>query len=111
MSTIPTVNPEKEQPIPSPAALKEAAGFSEGDLRRDNAIRTQIHYGGIVIYWVFLGVGITLFLIWAWHLGAAEKYRFLTIEQRNDLQMVLLSAVGSSFVTEATRRWLNPRKS
>jgi hypothetical protein len=104
------VQPEPE-PQPTPDALKEAAGFSEGDLRRDNAVRTHLHRGGILVYWVFLGVGVILFLIWAWHLGAPDKYRFLTVEQRNDLQMVLLSAVGSSFVTQATQRWLNPKKS
>jgi len=110
MSTLQTVEPEHEPAEATDAARKEAMDFSARNLRRDNSIRTHIHLGGLVVYWSFLSVGVALFLIWAWHLGAPDKLRFLTIEQRNDLQMVLLSAVGSSFVTEASRRWLNPKK-
>jgi hypothetical protein len=109
MSTQPVVIPEQE-PEASENAQKEAAHFADRNLKRDDAIRTHIHRGGLVVYWAFVSVGIGLFLIWSWHLGAPEKWRFLTVEQRNDLQMVLLSAVGSSFVTEASRRWLHPRK-
>jgi hypothetical protein len=109
MSTQPVVIPEQE-PEASENAQKEATRFADRNLKRDDAIRTHIHLGGLVVYWIFISVGIGLFLIWSWHLGAPDKLRFLTIEQRNDLQMVLLSAVGSSFVTEASRRWLHPRR-
>jgi hypothetical protein len=109
MSTDLVVRPEQET-APSENAQTEAARISSGNLRRDESVRRHIHRGGLVIYWIFVSVGIALFLVWAWHLGAPEKWRFLTVEQRYDLEMVLLSAVGSSFMTEASRRWLNPRK-
>jgi hypothetical protein len=107
MSTT-QVRPEEEI-APSANAQIEAARITAGNLRRDESIRRHIHRGGLVIYWIFVIVGVVLFLIWAWHLGAPEKLRFLSVEQRYDLEMVLLSAVGSSFVTDASKRWLNPR--
>jgi hypothetical protein len=109
MSTFPTVEPERE-PESTDETRKEAIRFADRNLRRDESVRTHIHLGGLAVYWIFVSVGIALFLVWSWHLGAPERWRFLNVEQRNDLQMVLLSAVGSSFVTEASRRWLHPRK-
>jgi hypothetical protein len=110
MATPPFEVVPEEEPAASDNALLEAARFADRNLKRDDAVRTHIHRGGLVVYWTFVSVGVGLFLIWSWHLGAPERWRFLTVEQRNDLQMVLLSAVGSSFVTEASRRWLHPRK-
>ena len=109
MNIEPRVIPEHE-PEPSEKAEKEAARFASRNLQRDDTVRTHIHRGGLVVLWIIVSVGIGLFLVWAWHLGAPEKLRFLTVEQRDDLQMVLFSAVGSSFVTNVSRRWLNPKR-
>jgi hypothetical protein len=103
------INPEQE-PASSCDAQKEAAGFQQGNLDRDEAVRTHIHIAGLIVFWAFVIVGLALFIILAWHLGAPSNLHFLTAEQRNDLQMVLLSFIGSSFVTIVANRWLNPKQ-
>jgi len=106
---IPPV-PVEPEPTPSPDAEKEAAGFQKGDLDRDEAVRTNIHIAGLIVFWVFISTGLLLFLVLAWHLGAPSNLRFLTPEQRDDLQMALLSGIGSSFATLVAKRWLNPKR-
>jgi hypothetical protein len=108
MSTFQTVQPEQE-PATSHAALKESADFTSGKLERDESIRTHIHVAGLLVFWVFVSVVLAMFIVLSWHLAAPEKWRFLNSEQRDDLQMVLLSSVGSSFATVLSRRWLNPK--
>ena len=108
MSTAPDVHPEQEPPA-SETAKTEAARFATGNLRRDEAVRTNIHIAGLLVFWVFVTVVLAMFLVLSWHLIAPESWRFLNPEQRDDLQMVLLSAVGSSFATVLSRRWLNPK--
>jgi len=105
---IPSVRPEPEPTDLQTARIEAAKVFSGQWQKRDNTVRGAIHWAGLVIFWTFVVVGIVLFLIWAWHMGASEKYCFLTPEQRKDLQTVLLAGVGSSFVTGASKRWLNP---
>src|ERR1035441_6044056 len=100
MSADGIVVPEQE-PEPTEKSLKEASAFARGDLRRYQEIQTHIHRAGLVVFWIFVSVGVILGLIWAWHIGAPEKWRFLDTEQRQDLQMALVSALGSSFVTQA----------
>ena len=53
---------------------------------------------GLLVFWIFISSRILLFLNLVWHLGAPTNLRFLNPEQRDDLQMALLSAIGSSFV-------------
>jgi hypothetical protein len=102
------VVPEQE-PAPTEDAQKEALAISHGSLRRDESIRTHIHLAGLVLFWMFVFVMISLTLVWAWHLGAPERWRFLTSEQRQDLQMALLSAAGSSYITQVSKRWISPK--
>jgi hypothetical protein len=111
MNDFPVLHPEAE-PDATDRAQKEAARISEQNLRRDERIRNHIHLAGLIVFWVFVFVVvlICLSLILAWHIGAPESWRFLNVEQRDDLKMVLLSAVGSSFVTVLSKRWLNPRQ-
>lgn len=109
MDTKSTVRPERE-PTVSVEAQKEAVGFEQRNLDRRRIILENIHIAGLVVFWLFISVGTVFFLIWAWHLIAPDKWRFLNVEERNDLQMVILSAVSSSFATEISRRWLNPPK-
>jgi hypothetical protein len=49
MSTQPVVIPEQE-PEASENAQKEATRFADRNLKRDDAIRTHIHLGGLVVY-------------------------------------------------------------
>lgn len=99
------VRPETELQ-PSLRAEKEAAGISAGTLRRTEEVRANIHRGGLVVFWTLVMVGISLTLVWAWHLGAPAKWRFLTPEQLSELQKTLLAAVGSSAATQLSRKWL-----
>lgn len=103
------VVPEQESE-PSEDSLKEASAIARGDLRRHEAIQNHIHRAGLMVFWIAIVVGVALGLIWAWHIGAPERWRFLNTEQRQDLQLVLISMLGSSFVTQASRRWISPRK-
>jgi hypothetical protein len=104
------VVPEEEKE-PSSTAYLEASAFARGDLRRYEAVRTHIHHAGLVVLWAVVLGGLILALIWAWHLATPESLHFLSMEQRNDIQMVLLSAVGSSFATQAGKRWIDPKSS
>lgn len=98
------VKPESE-PEPSKRAEKEAAGIADGTLRRTEEVRANIHRGGLIAFWTLVIIGTSLTLVWAWHLGAPEKWRFLTTEQLSDLQKTLLAAIGSSAATQLSRRW------
>lgn len=108
MSSGGIVVPEQE-PEPTEASLKEASAIARGDLRRHEALQSHIHRAGLLVFWIAVSVAIILGLIWAWHLSAPEKWRFLDTEQRQDLQLAHVSMLGSSFVTQASRRWFkNP---
>ena len=61
------VIPEDEPP-PSKKALTEAARISEGNLRRDEAVRTHIHRAGLCVFWTFIIVMMLFAAIWAYHL-------------------------------------------
>jgi hypothetical protein len=101
------VVPEQE-PEPTSKALKEATSIATGSLQRYEAIQTHIHRAGVFLFWMCVSVGTILALVWAWHLGAPERYRFLNTEQQNDLQKTLLAAVGSSTATQLAKKWLKP---
>lgn len=101
----PGVVPEPDPKQASPEARSEAAGFAHG---RAESRQKHLHRAAIGVFWIFVGSFTLLFLIWVFHLAAPTSWRFLTDAQLNDLQTVLLSAVGSSFVTAAAKPWLKP---
>jgi len=101
------VRPEQEPEI-SLKAQKEAVGIADGTLIRDESVKNHIHLAGLVILWCVTAAGLILAFIWVWHLATPDKWHFLSVEQLKDIQTVLLSAVGSSFATQAGKRWLNP---
>jgi hypothetical protein len=102
------VVPEQETE-PTPKAFKEATSIASGSLRRYEAVQTHIHLAGLFLFWTLIAIGTTLMLVWAWHLGAPEKWRFLNVEQQSDLQKTLIAAIGSSSVTQLSRKWLQPK--
>ena len=110
MSDNGIVVPEEETK-PTEKAFKEATRIARGNLKRDEAVRTNIHYAGLAIFWFIVTIAILLGLVWAWHLGTPERLHFLTTEQRSDIETVLLAAIGSSFATQIARRWADPKKS
>jgi hypothetical protein len=99
------VKPEDE-PKPTRRAETEAVKIADGTLQRTEQIRRHVHYGGLIAFWTLVVVGTSLTLVWAWHLGAPEQWRFLNTEQLSDLQKTLLAAVGSSTATQLSRKWL-----
>jgi hypothetical protein len=43
-------------------------------------------------------------VIWLFHMVTPEKWHFLSDRQENDLKTILLTAIGSSFVTDRAQR-------
>lgn len=96
----------EEIPSTTELARKEAVGIASGKLERDEAIRWHLHYGGVVVYWAFILAGVALLAAWVYHLVAPTKYHLLDMQQRFELQTIILSAIGSSFVTAVARKWV-----
>jgi hypothetical protein len=101
------VKPEGE-PEPTRRAETEAVQIADGTLKRDESVKTHIHLAGLLILWCVTIGGLILAFIWVWHLATPDKFHFLNVEQLKDIQTVLLSAIGSSFATQAGKRWFNP---
>jgi hypothetical protein len=101
------VKPEAD-PAPSSLAATEAVRIEDGTLQRDESVKTHIHRAGLLILWSVTIGGLILAAIWVWHLATPDRLHFLTVSQPTNIQTVLLSAVGSSFATQAGKRWLNP---
>jgi hypothetical protein len=103
-----TVRPEQEPEL-SEKAQREAVLIADRTLVRDESVKTHIHIAGLVVLWSVTMGCLSLAAIWVWHLASPDKWHFLSVEQLKDVQTVLLSAVGSSFATQAGKRWMNPR--
>jgi hypothetical protein len=101
------VVPEQE-PDPTPKANKEATAIASGNLKRGEAVKTHIHWAGLTILWSAVTMGLILAVAWVFHLVTPDKWHFLSIEQRTDIQTVLLSALGSSFATTMAKKWIDP---
>jgi hypothetical protein len=102
---FPVLQPESE-PEPTSAALDEAAFFASRERRRGDARLTHLHRGGLVVFWVSLFILLGLLSVWAWHILTPDSLHFLSAQGIEKLQTVLISVLGSSFVSGAARRWI-----
>ena len=80
----------------------------EGKHKRDQATRRHIHKVSVLGLWVFALISFCFTSVWAWHL--LTPIDFVTPEQLDTIEAVLLSIVGSSFFTGLARNWLSARK-
>ncbi|HTF66487.1 MAG TPA: hypothetical protein VK638_27765 [Edaphobacter sp.] len=104
MTTPGQVVPEQEPEATAQANL-EVIGMARGELRAES-VANHLHWAGILILWCAMAGFVALGGVWLWHEIASDKYRFLTAEENRDLQTVLATAVGSSFVTGAAKKWI-----
>jgi len=106
MADLPVIQPEPEPELTNNAQL-EAARFAARDLQRGDSVRAHIHRGGLCVFWVSVFLLLSLLLVWTWHLVTPDSWHFLNAEGRDRLQTILVSILGSTFVSGAARRWIN----
>ena len=85
-------------------AVRVGKGIAAGNLRRYERMQNHLYSGGVFCFWVLLLGGVSLALVWMWHLGAPGSLRFLTPEQESDLQKALIAALGSSALTSYAKK-------
>lgn len=88
-------------------ARMEESAITENRLnehRRDDRLHNHLHLATVCVIWgVAIGVSV-MALVWLYHMVAPTQYAFLTETQFSRLNMALLSAIGSSFVTEQSKK-------
>jgi hypothetical protein len=109
MGAAPVFQPEPE-PRTTPQAQDEAAQFAARALQRGDTVQTHLHRGGLVVFWVALAILLSMLVVWAWHIITPDRYHFLNESASDRLQTILVSVLGSSFVSGAARRWINPKQ-
>lgn len=100
------VRVEPPEPGGDPKAEYEAIAIARGELRRDEALRSHLHHCSVIL--LYFGVIVLLVCagVWLYHLLTPIPWHFLTTDQRSQLQNLLISALGSSVVTDYGRRML-----
>lgn len=99
----------EDEPRASKKAKKEATRIAEGNLREMKqsvliSIVRVLSFSGL---WLPFSCCLPSFGPGIWLRPTAGT--IYTVEEQNDIQTVLLSAVASSFATQMIRRWENPR--
>lgn len=110
MSDFPVLFPEPE-PEPTGAALDEAAFFASRERLRGDVRQSHLHLGGLIVFWSALIVLLSMIVVWAWHILTPDSWQFLNHEAKDKLQTILISILGSSFVSGAARRWIGDKGS
>ena len=77
----------------------------EGKHERDQQIRRQIHLGILIGFWVGFSLMIIFLIVWAWHLLLPERLYFVTPTNLDIIQAIIVSIVGSSFLTKHVRNF------
>jgi hypothetical protein len=85
-------------------AVREAAGFASGKLRRSESIEWHFHAGGLVLFWFVIIAFLSSALVWLFHLVTPTSLHFLDETQRSNLQNILLAAIGSTAATGYGKR-------
>lgn len=102
----------KGEPIPEPDASshEEAAAIASQRLtahRRDERLRTHIHCAGLIAFWFGFVASVVGVSIWVFHLLTPVTWHFLDDRQQRELQTLVITAIGSSLITDYGRRLLN----
>ncbi|MCY4223201.1 MAG: hypothetical protein OXF06_00030 [Bacteroidetes bacterium] len=77
----------------------------EGKHERDQQIRRQIHLGILIGFWVGFSLMIIFLIVWAWQLLLPARLFFVTITSFDIIQAIIVSIVGSSFLTKHVRNF------
>ena len=85
-------DPELDEALQSARALSDQENLNKkNELARSDKVGAHLHRAQVIGIYV-LGAAICfLFLVLAWHYGAATSYRFLTPEQLDKLQNFIFS--------------------
>lgn len=78
----------------------------EGAHKRSQRTRNTIHYAGLGLFAVAVIVVVSFVFVWAWHILAPDELYFVTEAKLNTINAILLSIVGSSFLTGYGKNWL-----
>lgn len=110
MSDDAKVLPEETPEGSDSNAVLEATKVGTGTYKRAEAVKSHVHRAVLVIFWVLVASFLAMFLVWIFHLITPTRCHFLTDEQMNHLQSLLLSAMGSSVITSRARNFLDGPK-
>ena len=109
-SSPPRIRPETPPATLDPNAIAESHLMAQGRLskhKREETVRTHIHWATLLVFWTFVMALFTISGVWLYHLVTPTRAHFLDADQLGTLETVLLTAVGSSFITNHSRRWLS----
>ncbi len=70
--------------------------------------QTHLFWGAVVLFWLALLSIVAIAVVWLWHLLGPSNKHWLSAEEQNGLQAILISALGSSLVTQVARGWITP---
>ena len=85
-------------------ARAEAAELSTGKLKRDETWRRHLHVGGLLFFWFAMSAIFTALLVWLFNLLTPDKWHFLSDPEKFQLQNLLITALGSSLLTDYGKR-------
>jgi hypothetical protein len=96
-----------DPPQPDSTAQAESLAIASGQLRRDESKQNHFHIGGLVLFWfaIILFLCTTVALVWQYI--TPDRMHFLTDAERNQLQTLLVTALGSSVVTNYGKNLVN----
>lgn len=108
----PVVDPVvRAEPPPEPdaKAFKEAAAIASQKLqaRLDDTLRRHVHCASLIAFWFGFGVSMIGVGVWIFHLLTPLAWHFLAETQQRELQTLVITAIGSSLITDYGRRLLN----
>ena len=100
---------ELSQSDPSHAKAEQRRLFEkeEGVHKRNQQTKTHMHWVQLISFWLFMLLGSSFLVVWTWHLLTPNQLQFLTDEQLDIIQPVLVSIVGSSFIAGYVKSWLS----
>jgi hypothetical protein len=103
---VDAIIPSETAPAPTALAQSEAVAFSTGQQqKRAEKIRWHTHYATVLVFWFGVAAALVLFVTWIYHLVTPGRFHYLSTDERFELQTIVLSVVGSSFVTAMAKRW------
>ena len=99
----------KEQPPPTDEkAEKEATNLATGRLQRAETTETHLHRLLLALFWTVAVSGVAMIAVWAFHMIAPDKCRFLSDARIDKIQGLLGTAVSSALFTDLVKRKIFP---
>ncbi len=79
----------------------------EAKHKQGMSARQNIHRALLGSLWILVSMATVLVIVWVWHIVTPTKIHFLQDSQLETISTVLLSIVGSSYLTRYSTNWLN----